>query len=450
MGLVKLLSAVLSVRRAEKLDAQQLMELQGLRFRKLLKYAYEHSKFYRAFYLDYGIKSADIEEIGLEDLPIIDKSIMMENYDDLVTDEALKREQIESFIETAADSRAWYKGRYKVVHTSGSSGAIGLFVYGADEWEISKALGLRATGFNHPVYRRKRIVFIAATDGLFASVSSFYNLQSFLVKLLPISISSPIEKIREQINRFKPDVITGYASGLNLLAQEQLAGNIDIAPSEAFCTGDPLTASYRKLIVDAFGVNPVNMYGSSETMTMAAECSEQHQMHLYHDWVATQVVTDDGTVSRTGKLVVTNLYNFTQPLIRYQMNDVIEMEDSPCACGSSMPLIKSIAGRTEEFLWFERSSGGRDFIHPIVLAEFFVPGLEKLQFSQTSSNALLMKAVLGGDQEQVVKAIHRRMSEILSEKGLQDDVRFEVQVVGAIDNDAKTGKFQLIKPLVRA
>lgn len=446
MGLAKLLSAAISVRKAESLDAQQISDLQGLRFRKILKHAYQHSKFYQTFYHDHGISAADIEQIGVEDLPIIDKSIMMDNYDDFVTDSSLKREQIERFIDSAVGPQAWYKGRYKVIHTSGSSGLIGLFVYNVSEWEMGKALGLRATGINHPGYRRKRIVFIAATDGLFASVSSFHSLPGAAFKLLPLSISRPIGDIREQIDLFQPDVITGYASGLNLLAQEQLAGNINISPSEAFCTGDPLTSVYRQQIQEAFGVDPVNIYGSSETMTMAAECGDQHQMHLNQDWFSVQVEGKDCCALQSGKLVVSNLYNYSQPLIRYQLNDVIELSDQACSCGSAMPVIKSIAGRHEEFLWFDCGAGEKDFIHPIVLAEFFVSGLEKFQFSQPSPKVLLMKAVLSGEQEEVVKAIHDRMNEILSEKTLQDVVRFDVEVVEGISNNPKTGKFQLITP----
>ena len=445
--MLDLLSAIRSVKQAESLDSQQLLDLQEKRFRKLLKYAFQKSRFYKSYYTDHGITEKMLNHIAPEELPVIDKNIMMDNYDDIVTESELKRADLERFIDDEPRPDAKYKNKYSVVHTSGSSGTIGLFVYGPKDWQMSKALGLRVTGIKMPVFRKKRIAFIAATDGHFASVASFYNLPSLLFKRLPLSISSPIEDIREKIDHFQPDVITGYASGLNLLAEEQLAGHINIAPGEAYCTGDPLTPAFRERVKKAFGVNPVNMYGSSETMTLAGECHSHHRLHLFNDWSSVQVAGDQQQGEKSGKLVVTNLFNYTQPLIRYQMSDELVMSDKACPCGWPFPVIESMAGRQEEFLWFDKAGGEKDFIHPIVLAEFFVPGLEKFQFIQKSKNSLVMKAVVAGERDEVVRDISIKMTEILSKKSLDKSVRFKVELVDKIRNDVKTGKFRLILPL---
>jgi len=446
MLVVDLLRAVRSVRKAESLDARQIQRLQESRFRKLLKHVFQKSRFYKNYYREHGITEQDVDAVLPEDLPVIDKNMMMENYDDFVTDPVLKQADLEQFISKSSAPGSRYKKKYKVVHTSGSSGSIGLFVYRPHEWAISKALALRTTGLNTTFHRRKRVAFIAAIDGHFASVASFYNLPRFLFKRLPLSISSSIEEIREQVDRFQPDTITGYASGLNLLAEEQLNGHINIAPREAFCTGDPLTDAFRQRIENAFGVNPVNMYGSSETMTLAGECKVHHRLHLFNDWFSVQVVDGDLKPAKSGNVIITNLYNYTQPLIRYQMSDEIALSDETCPCGSPFPIIEKIVGRHEEFLWFNQGGGKKDFIHPIVLVEFFVPGLEKFQFVQTSPNTLVMRAVVNGEESEIVKAIRRRMNEILSGKSLENDIQFDIEVVDEIRNNPKTGKFQLIVP----
>lgn len=447
MPILSLLRAARSVRIAESLNPEQIRDLRDRRFRKLLKHAVEKSRFYQLYYKEHGITRRDLDSIRPEDLPVIDKNVMMANYDDLVTDPALKRADLERFIDDSPAPGSKYKNHYSVVHTSGSSGTIGLFVYGPHEWQISKALGLRVTGISLPLLRRKRVAFIAATDGHFASVSSFYNLHRLLFRRLPLSINNPIEEICAQIDKFKPDVISGYASGLNLLAGEQLAGRIDIAPTEAYCTGDPLTPGFRQRIEKAFGTNPSNIYGSSETMTLAGECCSYHRLHLFDDWFSVQVVDDDLQPARQGKIIITNLYNFTQPLIRYQMNDAIVLSDTPCPCGSHFPVIENIAGRHEEFLWFERGDGGKDFIHPIVLAEFFVPGLEKFQFVQEPSNRLRMKVIASSGNGDITPVIRERMHAILSGKSLQDRVRFDIETVEHIPNDPVSGKFRLVVPL---
>jgi len=233
---------------------------------------------------------------------------------------------------------------------------------------------------------------------------------------------------------------------LNLLAEEQLAGHINISPREAYCTGDPLTDTYRQRVEKAFGVNPINMYGSTETMTLAGECHAHHRLHLFNDWFSVQVVDDDLKPAKSGRVVITNLYNYTQPLIRYQMNDEIVLSDKACPCGWPFPVIESMAGRHEEFLWFDREDGTKDFIHPIVLAEFFVPGLEKIQFVQTSPSTLVMKAIVDDDKSNIVSDIREKMNVILSGKSLGEAVQFEVELVDEILNDPKTGKFRLIIP----
>lgn len=449
MSILNLLQAVRTVRKAESLDARQIQQLQKQRFRKLLRHTLRNSRFYRKYYNEHGIFERDVDAVQLEDLPVIDKNLMMENYDDFVADSALKQSDLEQFIQDSPKPRTKYKDDYVVLHTSGSSGTIGLFVYGPREWAISKALSLRITGVNINYLRKKRIAFIGATDGHFATVTAFQDLPRLIFKLLPLSISDPLERICGQIDQFQPDALTGYASGVNLLAQEQIAGRINIAPKELWCTGDLLTPVMRTRIKKAFGVNPVNVYGSTETMAVSAECGDRHQLHFFEDWFSLQVVDDDLKPASSGKAIITNLYNYTQPLIRYQMDDVLVLSNKPCQCDWPFPVIETIAGRHEEFLWFTKTNGMTEFIHPIVLAEFFVPGLEKFQFTQTSPNTLVLKAIVRDERSNIVVAIRKKMHEILLEKSLVEHVRFDIELVDEIRSNPKTGKFKLIIPFAR-
>ncbi len=449
MPILNLLQAVRAVRKAESLDARQIQQLQKQRFRNLLRHTLRNSRFYRKYYNEHGIFERDVDAVQLEDLPVIDKNLMMENYDDFVADSALKQSDLEQFIQDSPTTRTKYKDDYVVLHTSGSSGTIGLFVYGPREWAISKALSLRITGVNINYLRKKRIAFIGATDGHFATVTAFQDLPRLIFNLLPLSISDPLERICGQIDQFQPDALTGYASGVNLLAQEQIAGRINIAPKELWCTGDLLTPVMRTRIKKAFGVNPVNVYGSTETMAVSAECGDRHQLHFFEDWFSLQVVDDDLKPASSGRAIITNLYNYTQPLIRYQMDDVLVLSNKPCQCDWPFPVIETIAGRHEEFLWFTKTNGTTEFIHPIVLAEFFVPGLEKFQFTQTSPNTLVLKAIVRDERSNIVVAIRKKMHEILLEKSLVEHVRFDIELVDEIRSNPKTGKFKLIIPFAR-
>jgi len=319
-----------------------------------------------------------------------------------------------------------------------------LFVYGPRDWVVAKAIGLRTADVGFNPFARTRLAFIGAAGGHYASVTTVRNAPRLLFKVITLSVNSPLEETCRDTERFRPDGLVGYASAIGLLAQEQLARNVSIAPKKIWCTGEPLTPAIRTSIEKAFGVNPINIYGASETMTLGAECNSN-----FDDWFNVQIIDDNLKPVKSGQsghLVVTNLYNYTQPLIRYQMDDEIVLSDELCPCGWPFVVVDKIAGRSEESLWFSNADGNKEFIHPLVLVEFFVPGLETFQFVQTGSNRLTMKAVVNGEKDSVVQAIHKRMTEILSEKALNESVQFNVELVDQIQHDPKTGKFRLIIP----
>jgi phenylacetate-CoA ligase len=450
MSIFNLLKKIQQVKNAEQLDAQQIRLLQEKRFKNLLKHVLKKSKFYKEYYEQHGITIDKADEITLGDLPPINKKIMMEHYDDFVCDPALKREDLEKFISDPSNRGKKYKNSYQVIHTSGSSGTIGLFVYGANDWDMLQAMVLtRVSKTKISLFKKTKLAFIGATDGHYAGISLVQGAPRLFIDLLLLSINSPFQEICQKVNEFRPDALSGYSSGVNLLAGEQIKGSININPKRIICSADPLTAKMKETIKKAFGIEPTNFYGASESIGLAAECDTGQGFHLFDDWHCFEIVDRNlkpVKLGEPGRLLMTNLYNYTQPLIRYQLDDEIILDDKPCLCGSSFPIIKNIAGRQEEFLWFERPDRTREYIHPSVIVEFFVPGLEKLQIIQTQKNKLLMKVIVHGNEEDILSAIRKRMKEILTGKGLENIVSFEVETVQEIKNDPGTGKFKLIIP----
>lgn len=451
MGILNLLSQIRQVKQAECLDSEQTSRLRERRFRAILGHVVQKSGFYRRYYEKHGITPDDIDRVRLEDLPPIDKKIMMENYDEFVCDNTLKRKDLEEFVGARTSWGKKYKKKYQVIHTSGSSGTIGLFAYGPRDWDVLKAIVLtRVTKAKLRPLKRTRLAYIAATDGNYAGISLAREAPRLFYKLLTVSINSPIQQIVEQVNGFQPEVLSGYSSGIYLLAEEQIRGSVRIRPQKLVCSADPLTVKMRETIIDAFNVEPVNFYGASESICLGATCEKHQGFHLFNDWHCFEVVdrefrpVEPGT---PGKVLLTTLYNRTQPLIRYLLADEVIMDDKTCCtCGWGFPLMKSIAGRQEDFLWFSRPDGKEEFLHPIVMVEFFAPGLEKLQVIQVQKNRLLLRVVVKGNREEVLPGIKRRLREILEGKGLESIVGFDVEIVDRIENDPKTGKFKLIIP----
>jgi phenylacetate-CoA ligase len=254
--------------KTERLSVEHLQNLQTKRFKKLLKHVLQYSRFYQWYYKKHGITIENIKNISIEDLPPVSKEMMMDNYDDFVCDRSLKRKDIEEFLSCSVKPRVKYRNIYTVIHTSGSSGTLSLFVYSPADWAVIKALVVARVIKPIPYfYRRIKVSFIGATDGHYAGVSLASDVPRLYCRFLSLSINSPLETIDHQCNAFHPDVLSGYSSGVYLLSQEQLKGKFAIRPKRIICTSDPLTHEMRDTIKKAFGREPINFYAASESLS---------------------------------------------------------------------------------------------------------------------------------------------------------------------------------------
>lgn len=445
--MIRLIYNIGRVKITEKTSRKDIEKLQNQRFKKLLNHTLSKSEFYKKYYKQNGINIDNIEGIRLKDLPPINKTIIMNHYDDFVCSKDLKKKELEEFIFNPNNKEKLFKNKYKVIHTSGSTGEIGIFAYNIMEWTTLLALVmLRISKNNINPFNKSKLAFIGATEGHFAGISLAKAAPDWLFKFLQLDINSPISVINRGINDFQPDAIGGYSSGIHLLADQQLKGNINIHPKRIICSGDSLTTPIVQVVKEAFNIEPVNFYACSESIGIAGDCPK-NSLHLFDDWHMVEAVDkgfQDVSPGKPGKVLLTNLYNFSQPLIRYEINDEIVFDDKKCKCHSNYPVIKKLAGRKEDFLWFKNKDNQPEFIHPLAIVEFFIPCLKKFQVVKTSEKSFKMKAVVGCSDEKATKRIKERMTEILREKDLEKEVKFDVEIVDDIENDPKTGKFKLI------
>lgn len=110
--------------------------------------------------------------------------------------------------------------------------------------------------------------------------------------------------------------------------------------------GEPLGPAKRKRISEIWGARVVEDYGSTETTSLAGECDEG-VLHAWADRFLMEVYDPlTGVLTRrgTGQLVVTTLYREAMPLVRYNLEDVVELWDEPCPCGWNLPKIR-VLGR---------------------------------------------------------------------------------------------------------
>ncbi|HYR00102.1 MAG TPA: phenylacetate--CoA ligase family protein, partial [Casimicrobiaceae bacterium] len=142
-----------------------------------------------------------------------------------------------------------------------------------------------------------------------------------------------------------------------------------IAPACLWSGGECLTAVARREIERAFGCRVVNEYGASECMSMAVGC-DAGWLHVNADWVVLEPVdrryrpTPPGEPSET--VLVTNLANRVQPIIRYDLGDSVVLRREPCGCGSPLPVVE-VAGRSEDILILADAAGRPVRLLPLAL-----------------------------------------------------------------------------------
>lgn len=418
---------------------EQLLELQLKKFRNLVKYALNTSSFYRNYYAAAGISLKNVEEIHPQDCPLTNKKMLMENFNEIVSDPILKYENLSHFINESNNFREMYKNKYWVVHTSGSGGFFGIFPFSEVEFKLIKIFYLEHIHHMDPfdllkqMFNRKKMVYFGATHAHFAGVTLASSIPSILCDHRFFSVLEPLEDIVDNINSFQPQIITGYASSVSKLAEAQLKGLLKIHPEKIFCSGDAMHASNRAVMREAFGINPVNLYSCTEAPMLGWQANDDTEdlyvnEHMYHiDLVE-------------NKVCLSNLYLHTFPILRYHMEDSYDLLERDAVKPFMKIRLQNV--RTFDKIEVINNQGQKVELPPLALVSLHVEGLEQYQFCKKPNNTLLVKAK--GKGENLSEHIKDAVLNMLQETKADKVVRIEIEEVDNIPVDPKTGKFKLI------
>ena len=156
------------------------------------------------------------------------------------------------------------------------------------------------------------------------------------------------------INTYKPDLIRGYASSLYELVKFAERNNLQIyTPKILISSAETLRDEMRQKIETAFGTKLYDFYGSREVSNLAGEC-RYGLMHVFMFWNYVEILDHNNQPVKEGedgKVVVTNLHNYSMPLIRYVIGDMAKLGPKNCKCGNTLPTLKKIIGRlTDHFV----------------------------------------------------------------------------------------------------
>jgi phenylacetate-coenzyme A ligase PaaK-like adenylate-forming protein len=422
--------------RSQRLSRSRLEAQQLARFRRLVSSIYPRSPYYRRIIDARGL---DPRTCVPADFPILTKSAIIEHFDDIVTDRTLTRRRIADFLARSSDPEERLDGRYHVLHTSGTSGTVGYYVFSHEGWIRGASNVVRAS----PLRWRRRVAYVAATRGHFAGVSLMLagndGTNRLFHEVRTFDVGQPLARTVEQLNQFQPEALSGYATVLKQLAEAQERGELRIKPAHLGNGGEALFPEVKTYLERVFQAPVLNGYASSEHLYMAMTLPGADGLHLLEDDLIFELGAD--------YTCVTNLFNDVLPLIRHRMDDVLVPE---IAGRSPYPFtrIKEVIGRQEHALVFTNRHGREDFIHPIVVVELVVQGLSAWQIVLESGTSFRIRACFDAgltprEEEETRDALRRKLEAILDEKEMSN-VQFEIEPVDALEIDRVTGKFRLI------
>lgn len=349
----------------ERMSRSLLEAHQRERVDALVRHAVAHSPFYRERLA--GL--AGDGPVDLASLPTLDKATMMERYDELVTDRRLRRDELLAHVERL-DRDELHLGQYRVMTTSGSSGRKGLFAYDRAAWRGLMAQFLRFNAYVgiRPRMPRRRIAAITGGSPVHMSQRCAATMRVGLHRVLSLTVTTPVPQLVDALNGFQPQFLGVYPSVAALLAEEQARGRLRIAPEGIMTSSELRTPELAARLEEVFGVTPFDLYATTEGL-WGSECEHHAGHHLFEDMAVVENVDGEGRPVPPGepgaRLLVTNLFNLAQPLIRLEVADAMTLEPEACPCGRTLVRTRTVDGRSDDVIRLPGAGGATVAIHPL-------------------------------------------------------------------------------------
>ena len=420
------------------------------RLAALVRHTLARSEFYRALYRGIDLTGP----LALETLPVIDKPLVMANFDQLVTDPGLKLADVEAHLRKLQGD-SYYRGEYRVLATAGTSGFRGVFVFNRREWRMELANALRwhrLMGVEPRLFPRVKISAVGAGSPMHVSARLTGSGDVGVFNFQLLEAAAPLASLVAALNAFQPEVLLSYSSMAALLAAEQSAGRLQIRPRVISVHSELLTADMARKIETAWGIRPFNHYGLTELSTFSAECGRHCGMHMLDDLFIAEIVDDSFRPVAPNvlgaRLLLTNLYNYTQPLIRYDVSDMLALSPVPCACGRPFPLISAMAGRSEECLRLAAPDGHEVVANPLILSAAIESFEEVVEFQLHCTPGFIRARIVPRKHVPAASLGDRIGWQLAAQLRTLGAIppRIEVELVSALDRSGgRMGKLKLLQ-----
>jgi phenylacetate-CoA ligase len=405
-----------------------LRNLQLKKLKSIVKYAFHNVDFYRKKFKEKNILPEDVKNLDyLQFLPLTNKKEM-------------RQTPLKNLISNCFDVNNLLK-----ISTSGSTGEPLMVYFDERAYRISRFLNFRvlnSVGFK-PWH--KRVYSLRINPKTYVNKSIFQKIGLWKSYIISPYISD-IEQYRK-LERINPDLIWSYPSTLLTLIKYNRKKRI--RPKNIILSGEVVTPEVKKIIESNYDSNVYETYGCTEGGVMAVECYLHNGLHINSDAIILEFLNKKNnmlSITNKGRVILTNLYNFAMPFIRYDTGDIGVLSNRKCKCGNQSPLINFIEGRNNDYFTLQNGK----VIDPRRLNSsfrFFISrynkkygwNVEKYQIIQEDINSVVVKIVKGqkfsnNDIKKTYKMIKRIMGR---------NVKIDVKIVNDILK-TKRGKMQTV------
>lgn len=422
-AVLDMLLALRGLRRRETWPRHRLEKHRSAMLTRLRAHAYTRSPFYREFH-------GGLTERPLHELPVLTKSMLYDHFDEIVTDPFVTRANAADHVQSLTGAER-FRGEYIVNTSSGTSGSAGFSLFNRSEWATvlaSFARFERHIGSGRGMVTRPKMAVVASSAPWHMSARVGATVRSSWMPMLRLDVGEPLEVIVQELNAYQPQVLVSYASMAGVLADEQKAGRLQIAPRRIVCTAEVLSPPLRRRIQAIWGDVVFNQYGASEGGVLAMECESplrvsgdaetgRRGLHLFEDLHIFEVVDEQNRAVPAGqygdKVLLTVLFNHSLPLIRYELRDRVRISPAPCSCGRTFLLIDDIQGRHENLMRFPHRDNTTVTVHPMIFYRIF-DALPVRDWQVTQDGNRLTIRLSGGkdtvDEPALIQAVHEALA----------------------------------------
>jgi putative adenylate-forming enzyme len=286
---------------------------------------------------------------SLSDLPVIDKSVLMTNFDQFNV-AGITSEQGWAMLESGRQPKGYVVGA-----STGTSGNRGLFVISdAERYEwLGVILGKLLPRFPQDTARIGLV--LPLHSALYSSVNRTYRLA-----LKFFDLKRGVAEIAPDIVAWRPDTIIAPPKVLRWLAEHDAT----LAPKRLFSAAEVLDPIDRAVIERRYRITLGQIYMATEGL-FATSCPHG-TLHLAEDAVHFELEPVPG--SDLVSPIISDFTRETQIMARYRMNDLLRLKPDGCPCGSPLRAVAEIVGRSDDIFELpRRGEGGTVTVTPDVL-----------------------------------------------------------------------------------